>query len=444
MTMARTNDYLGHFTDGIHGRRVIRQQRYSNPAEITDDDLHSAVDVVAHAAAALVAGEAVLLLDDSNPSEEPDGYLAFAGETASTNLMAFAVRHSSGYIYAAVPEDIADRLQIPPMWHSHGTQGQALLNYCVTIDASSGISTGISAADRAHTIRQLANPRSVVSDFRRPGHVLPLTAKSGGVLQRTSPPEAITNLAAMAGMCPVGVLAQLVSEERPADMARSDELRCFADRRRLAIVSITDIVNYRWRHETLVHRLTETRIPVSTGDFIAINYKIDNHSHVALVLGDLGDGCDVSVYTHSACLIGDIFESESCRCQHQLRTALDAITAEGRGVIVYLRDSNAPDGMLPGELSGFRHQHISDHAYRSARQIIQDLGIQSVRVLTEDTTAAAALAECGLTVTQQVPLTRSRLSEEASVPHSTSGYSGGIADPLSGTPDTQITPSNRP
>ena len=212
--------------------------------------------------------------------------------------------------------------------------------YTVTVDAATG-TTGISAADRAETLRRLANPDSTPGDFTRPGHVVPLRAKEGGVLVRAGHTEAAVDLARLAGLRPAGVLCEIVSEDDPTDMARSPELRRFADTHGLHMVSIAQLIEWRRKHETLVERVVETRLPTDFGLFTAIGYRstVDGIEHVALVVGDPSDnnGENVLVRVHSECLTGDVFGSRRCDCGQQLHASMKAVQEEGRGVVLYMR-----------------------------------------------------------------------------------------------------------
>ncbi|MGA8328470.1 MAG: 3,4-dihydroxy-2-butanone-4-phosphate synthase [Mycobacterium sp.] len=365
------------------------------------------------AVAALAAGKIVLLVDDREDGAA--GYLVFAAELASCELLAFAVRHSAGYVCVSLPEDIADQLQIPAMCYPG--QDPRRLDYGVTVDASTGITTGISARDRAYTIRRLASHDALASDFNRPGHVVPIRAKAGGVITRAQPPEAIVDLAAMAGLRPLGGLTQLVSESNQVEMAQGDELVHFAERHGLALLSIASLFAYRWRHEKLVRRVAEARIPLSAGLFTAVGYTVavEGRSHVAFVHGDVADGLNVPVYVHLECLTGDVFESTTCACRARLTAALNVIAAEGSGAVLYLRPSAAgSNAMMCHERYDLPTASVNTDGctLRDAAQILNNLSVRSVRLLTNDSTPKAALERAGITVTGQVNLVRAR-----SAPH---------------------------
>ncbi|HET6211365.1 MAG TPA: 3,4-dihydroxy-2-butanone-4-phosphate synthase, partial [Micromonosporaceae bacterium] len=262
----------------------------------------SEFSTIDRAVAEIAAGHAVIVVDDED--RENEGDLIFAAEKATTELLAFMVRYTSGYICAPLTEDACDRLELPPMYHTN--QDRRGTAYTVTVDAREGVSTGISAADRGHTIRLLADPATGPADLARPGHVVPLRAKRGGVLRRPGHTEAAVDLATMAGLQPAGVLCEMVNDD--GTMMRVPDLRRFAAEHDLALVTIAELISYRRRHEKPVERVAEARIPTEFGQFQAVGYRatFDEAEHVALVFGDLGDGRDVLVRVHSECLTGDV------------------------------------------------------------------------------------------------------------------------------------------
>src|SRR4051794_24355068 len=278
---------------------------------------------VGRAVADIAAGKPVVVVDDAD--RENEGDLIFAAEMATPELVAFMVRYTSGYICVPLTEPDCDRLELPPMYHTN--QDRRGTAYTVSVDARDGTSTGISAHDRALTMRMLADPSSTPADFTRPGHVVPLRAKAGGVLRRPGHTEAAVDLCRMAGLQSAGVLCEIVSEKDVEDMARMDELELFASVHDLALISIADLIAYRRRTERQIVRLAEARIPTSHGDFRAVGYRslVDEIEHIALVRGDLGDGQDVLVRVHSECLTGDVFGSRRCDCGPQLDAAIAAV-----------------------------------------------------------------------------------------------------------------------
>ena len=294
------------------------------------------LDSIERAIADIADGRAVVVIDDEN--RENEGDIIFAASKATPELMAFTIRHSSGVICVPMPAAMLDRLEIPLM--TPHNKDKLRTAYTISVDARDGVSTGISAADRAHTARVLADSATEPWEVTRPGHVFPLRYREGGVLVRRGHTEAAVDLARMAGLTPAGVLVEVVNDD--GTMKRGPELRKFADEHGLALVSIDDLVHYRRRTENHVVRVAETRLPTRHGDFMAFGYRItiDDSEHVALVYGDPADlrtGVPVLTRVHSECLTGDVFGSERCDCGPQLDEALELIVEEGRGVAVYLR-----------------------------------------------------------------------------------------------------------
>src|SRR5690348_15264021 len=375
------------------------------------------LDPVERAIADIGAGKPVIVIDDED--RENEGDLIFAAQLATPDLVAFMVRYTSGYICVPLTEGDADRLDLPPMYHTN--QDRRGTAYAVTVDAREGVSTGISASDRAHTIRLLADPNSGAADFARPGHVVPLRAKDGGVLRRPGHTEAAVDLAVLAGLHPAGALSEVVSEKDPAGMARADELRVFADEHDLALISIADLIAYRRRFEKLVERVASARVPLRYGEFTAMGYSssYDNREHVAFVFGEIGDGEDVLVRVHSECLTGDVFGSLRCDCGPQLDAALAAVAREGRGVVLYIRGHEGRGIGLLHKLQAYQLQDAGAHTldanlelglpadardYGTGAQILVDLGIHSMRLLTNNPAKRAGLEGYGLSVVGRVRL----------------------------------------
>ena len=282
----------------------------------------------------------MVVVDDAD--RENEGDLIFAAEKATPELVSFMVRYTSGYICVALTEADCERLDLPPMHHTNLDSFRTA--FTVTVDAKTGITTGISAADRARTIALLADRDAVAGDLVRPGHVLPLRAREGGVLRRPGHTEAAVDLARLAGLAPVGALCEIVSQKEQGDMARGDELRVFAEDHDLALISIAQLIAHRRHTEKHVVRVAQARIPTPHGEFVAYGFDslLDGIEHIALVRGDVGDtgpddGEDVLVRVHSECLTGDVFGSLRCDCGPQLDAALAAVAAEGRGVVLYMR-----------------------------------------------------------------------------------------------------------
>ncbi|WP_086828765.1 bifunctional 3,4-dihydroxy-2-butanone-4-phosphate synthase/GTP cyclohydrolase II [Allokutzneria sp. NRRL B-24872] len=375
------------------------------------------LDPIERALADIAAGRPVIVVDDED--RENEGDLIFAAEKATPELIAFTVRYTSGYICVPLTGEDCDRLDLPPMYHSNqDVRGTA---YTVTVDAKEGVSTGISAADRAHTIRLLADAKSVAGDFNRPGHVVPLRAKDGGVLRRPGHTEAAVDLARMAGLRPAGVLCEIVSQKDEGEMARQDELAVFAAEHDLALISIADLIAYRRRSEKQVVRVAEARMPTVHGVFRAVGYDslIDGVEHVALVFGEIGDGQDVLVRVHSECLTGDSFGSLRCDCGPQLDAALAMVAAEGRGVVLYMRGHEGRGIGLMHKLQAYQLQDAGADTvdanlaqglpadardYGTGAQILVDLGIHTMRLLTNNPAKRVGLEGYGLSVTGRVPL----------------------------------------
>jgi 3,4-dihydroxy 2-butanone 4-phosphate synthase/GTP cyclohydrolase II len=370
------------------------------------------LDSIERAITDIKSGKAVVVIDDED--RENEGDLIFASELVTPELVAFMVRYTSGYICVSVSEADADRLELPPMYHTN--QDRRGTAYTVTVDAREGIATGISATDRAHTIKLLADPASTAADFSRPGHVVPLRAKDGGVLRRPGHTEAAVDLAVLAGLNPSGVLCEIVSEKDPAGMARADELRVFADEHDLALISIADLIAYRRRFEKLVERIASARVPLVHGEFTAVGYSssVDQREHVAFVYGDIGDGEDVLVRVHSECLTGDVFGSLRCDCGPQLDAALAAVAKEGRGIVLYIRGHEGRGIGLLHKLQAYQLQDSGADTldanlelglpadardYGTGAQILVDLGVHSMRLLTNNPAKRAGLEGYGLHIT---------------------------------------------
>ena len=374
-------------------------------------------DAIERAIAAVADGKPVIVVDDED--RENEGDLIFAAEKTTPEMLAFMVRYTSGYVCVALTESDCDRLNLPPMFHTNQDgRGTA---YTVTVDAKEGVSTGISASDRAHTIRLLADEASTADDFTRPGHVVPLRAKEGGVLRRPGHTEASVDLARMAGLRPAGVLCEIVSQKDTGDMARRDELEVFAAEHELEIITIADLIAYRRRTEKQVARVAEARIPTTHGTFRAVGYDslLDGIEHVALVYGEIGDGTDILVRVHSECLTGDVFGSLRCDCGPQLDAALEAVATEGRGIVLYMRGHEGRGIGLMHKLQAYQLQDngadtvdanlalgvpADARDYGTGAQILVDLGVKTMRLLTNNPAKRVGLDGYGLTVVDRVPL----------------------------------------
>ena len=377
----------------------------------------SGLDTVERAIEDIRSGRAVVVVDDED--RENEGDLIFAAELATPELVAFMVRYTSGYICVPLAESDCDRLDLPPMFHTN--QDKRGTAYTVTVDAREGVSTGISASDRARTIRLLAAGDSRPEDFTRPGHCVPLRAREGGVLRRTGHTEAAVDLARLAGLRPAGVLCELVSQKDEGDMARLEECKAFAAEHGLAIISIADMVAYRRRYERQVRQVAVAKIPTVHGEFAAVGYDslLDGVEHVALVRGEIGDGKDVLVRVHSECLTGDVFGSRRCDCGPQLDAALAAVAAAGRGVVLYMRGHEGRGIGLMHKLQAYQLQDDGSDTvdanlqlglpadardYGTGAQILADLGVRSMRLLSNNPTKRAGLEGYGLEIVGRVPL----------------------------------------
>ncbi|MBB4961705.1 bifunctional 3,4-dihydroxy-2-butanone-4-phosphate synthase/GTP cyclohydrolase II [Micromonospora polyrhachis] len=364
---------------------------------------------IEQAIADMAAGRPVVVVDDAD--RENEGDLIFAAERATPELLAFMVRYTSGYICAPLTEEDCDRLELPPMYHTN--QDRRGTAYTVTVDAREGVSTGISAADRAHTIRLLADPATSPIDLARPGHVVPLRAKAGGVLRRPGHTEAAVDLARLAGLRPAGVLCELVNDD--GTMMRLPDLEKFSTAHGLTLISIADLIAHRRHTEKQVEQVAEARLPTPHGVFRAHGYRAEHDpaEHVALVYGDLGDGQDVLVRVHSECLTGDVFGSLRCDCGPQLDAALARVAEEGRGVVLYVRGHEGRGIGLLHKLQAYQLQDLGRDTvdanldlglpadardYGTGAQILYDLGVRSMRLLTNNPAKRAGLEGYGLTV----------------------------------------------
>ena len=376
--------------------------------------MNQLLDDVDRAIKDIAAGRPVLVVDDEN--RENEGDIIFAASMATPELLAFMIRYSSGVICVPMREAELDRLQLPQMT-AHNTEHHRTA-FTVSVDARDRISTGISAADRAATIAKLVDPATTAADLVRPGHVFPLRYAEGGVLRRPGHTEAAVDLARLAGLPEAGVLCEVVNDD--GTMARLLELRAFANAHDLALISIEQLIEYRRRTERQLSRQAQTRLPNAHGQWQAFGYRheIDGTEYVALVLGDV-HGESVLARLHSECLTGDVFGSLRCDCGAQLDAAMAAIAAEGRGVVLYLRGHEGRGVGLLSKLQAYELQDagadtvdantelglpVDAREYSAGAQMLADLGVRSVRLLTNNPDKVTGLAACGVDITARIPL----------------------------------------
>jgi len=383
-------------------------QEAGGPDEVRLDPIEDAVE-------AIRAGRAVVVVDD--PGRENEGDLIFAASLATPELTGFMIRYTSGYICVGMTGPDLDRLGLPPMTAvNEDARGTA---YAVSVDARDVEATGISARDRSHTIKVLADPGTQPYDLARPGHVMPLRAVEGGVLRRAGHTEASVDLARMAGLAPAGALCELVNDD--GSMMRAPECRAFADQHGLVMISIRDLIAHRARREKHVERVAEAKLPTEYGEFRVIGFRnrLDGVEHIALVRGDIGNGEEVLTRVHSECLTGDVLGSMRCDCGPQLHAAMAAVGREGRGVVLYLRGH---EGRGIGLLHKLRAYQLQDAGrdtvdanldlglpmdardYGMGAQILADLGIHSMRLLSNNPAKRAGLEGYGLQISERVPL----------------------------------------
>ena len=382
--------------------------------ELYPDMAESPFAAVEDAIEDIRAGRMVVVVD--SPDRENEGDLVMAAECVTPEAINFMARHARGLICLTLTPERCDELGLPMMTERNLAQfGTA---FTVSIEARTGVSTGISAADRAHTIRVAVDPATRSDDLVQPGHVFPLRARPHGVLERTGQTEASVDLARMAGFSPAGVICEIMNED--GSMARVPDLVTYCREHGLRMITVADLIAYRHRREKLVERIASAQMPTRYGEFVSHGYRsmIDGQQHVALVMGDVAGAENVLVRVHSECVTGDVFHSLRCDCGEQLERALSQIATEGKGVLLYLAQEGRGIGLL-NKLRAYELQAqgldtveantalgfpADAREWGIGNQILADLGLTTIRILTNNPKKITGLDGFGLTVVEQIPL----------------------------------------